>query len=293
MLLKRCFKPFKKGRRGISPIVATMLIFSIIIVGVAAGVILILPLVDRMNDESTIRSMENHFLEFDEGILSISRQGVNAKTVIDVYMDDGRLLFSDGDSIGLILSLEGTGLPNQTIVTDTSLGSLDYRLDVSRNLIGLEAGESRYVNGPDRSVPRSFVIGSNPKYPHISNVTESRDSDGVGYQVSLNYRVVVVVGNDTTSGIMTVTVYMIKLVETGPSLLSTTGVVRESYSLIAMNNGTTQTTQKFTTSGLTRLVISASINGVDDSEVPYNFATTNSEVVVNTIMTEVLVSHTT
>lgn len=272
---------------------ATMLIFSIIIIGVAAGVILILPLVDRMNDESTLRSMENYLLDFDGGVLSVRSQGVNAKTVIDVYMDDGRLLFSDGASISLIMSLEDTGLPNQTILGTTSLGSLDYRLDVSRNLLGLDPGESRYVNGPDRSVPRSFVIGSNPKYPFMSNVTESRDPDGVGYQVSLNYRVGVGVFNDTTSGIMCVTVYMIRLVEARTSLLSAGGVVRESYSLVAMNNGTTQTTQKFTTTGLTRLVISASINGVDDSEVPYDFATTNSEVVVKTIVTEVFVSYTT
>lgn len=290
MLLTRFFKPFKKGRRGVSPIVATMLIFSIIIIGVAAGVILILPLVDRMNDESTMRSMENYFLDFDEGVLSVSRQGVDAKTVIDVYMDDGRLSFSDGSSISLVMSLVGTGLPDQVILGTMSLGSLDYRLNVGRDLLGLNPGDSRYLNGPDRSVERSLVIGSDSNYDRMSNVIESRDSDGVGYRVSLNYRVQVMISNDTASGIMSVYVYMIRLVEARPGLLSF-GVSSTTYSLIATNNGTTQTSEMFTTTGLTRLVISASINGVDDDERPYDFFTTNSEVVVYTIVTEVLVSY--
>ncbi|MHA2232302.1 MAG: hypothetical protein ACXAB4_07410, partial [Candidatus Hodarchaeales archaeon] len=55
-------------RRGVSPVLATIIIFAIIISGIMIAVVQVFPEIERMRARSTIESVESGFLELDAAI---------------------------------------------------------------------------------------------------------------------------------------------------------------------------------------------------------------------------------
>jgi flagellin-like protein len=208
-------------RRGVSPVLATIIIFAIIISGIMIAVVQVFPEIERMRARSTIESVESGFLELDAAIMELVGEGSYgtgagtsvASRTVSIHTPQGSIGFERGalfnlqlldesDSPIVLLNTTNPAGPTTTsIFLNEPLGALDYQIDSTHKF--LSAGKMRYLTGASPDTRRDHVMvsgvlsGSETSDLSPTNLTLSRDQEGGLQHIQLNYRVRVVVSYQT------------------------------------------------------------------------------------------------
>ncbi len=179
-------------RRAISPVIATIMIFGLIITGVMITFIQVLPYIEKAKSQESVSAVQNSFLELDTAIKSlISESGSpGGYRTVFVQKPQGRIDYipnrnfvsfglkdQDDNSILMILQEQGMGL-------------LDWQYSSPQSL--LPRGTTKFLTGPDPYKTRNpvFLTGtfSNEEYNDLTNLTLSHQNDRK-HHISLNYRI--------------------------------------------------------------------------------------------------------
>ncbi|MHA2494049.1 MAG: hypothetical protein ACXAEL_02160 [Candidatus Hodarchaeales archaeon] len=201
-------------RRGVSPVLATIIIFAIIISGIMIAVVQVFPEIERMRARSSIESVESGFLELDEAIMELVGEGSygtglstsSASRTVSIHTPQGSIGFDTGTIFNLQLRDQSDAtieLQNSTnlgithIFHNEPLGLVDYRIDTTHKF--LSAGKKQYLTGASRTTQRDLVMvsgvlsGSELSEFRPTNLTLSRAEDGDDQNIQLDYRVRLVV----------------------------------------------------------------------------------------------------
>ncbi|MFX1517643.1 MAG: hypothetical protein ACFFC6_15170 [Promethearchaeota archaeon] len=192
-------KIFSK-KRGVSPILATVIIFGLIISGVMITYIQVVPYIQQAQSEEAITTTSNSFLELDTSIKAlISESGAPGgfRTVLfnkpagrieyesDRYVYRLRLLDQDENLVYNILA----EITNDSVGA-LSFGVLDWIYNSPQAII--PRGTTKYLTGPDPYKFREpiFTTGTftSTDYLDITNLTLSHLDDR-RHHIMLNYRI--------------------------------------------------------------------------------------------------------
>jgi len=230
-------------KRAVSPVVATILIFGLIIAGVVIGFTQVLPFIERAQTESALSSITAGFLGVDQAIQELIGAGDTgsgtfspSRTVsinkprgvlrvdmpgllfnIDVYDQDGSPSLPD-TRLGSALGTHVQGTP----LTVIDLGRLQFEIQSPFDLLG--GASRRYIKGPESTAPRSQVIvlplaevGS--EYLELTNLTLSPGTLS-RYFLNLDYRTKLSVDVDPTTPALSVRLYLICISGSMPDVIA-------------------------------------------------------------------------
>ena len=187
-----------KTCRGVSPVLATVMIFALIITGVMITFVQVIPYIEQAQSEQVIASARNSYLELDTTIKSLlSESGTPGgfRTVLftkpagTVYYEDRyyislRLLDHDGALVHNIL--KGIAPP----YGEQEIGVLDWVYNSPRSI--LPRGTTKYLTGPNPYKIREpvFLTGTfaSTDYQDLTNLTLSHLDDR-RHHITLNYRI--------------------------------------------------------------------------------------------------------
>lgn len=198
-LKRKISRIFMKNCRGVSPILATIMIFGLIITGVMITFIQVIPYIEQAQSEEAIGIVRNSFLELDSTIKSLlSESGIPGgfRTVFftkprgTVYYEQDhsrvslRLLDQDGNLVYNVL--KSIAPPNGVL----EIGVLDWMYNSPRNI--LPRGTTKYLTGPDPYKSREpvFLTGNfaSTDYQDQTNLRLSHLDDRK-HHVTLDYRI--------------------------------------------------------------------------------------------------------
>jgi hypothetical protein len=181
-----------KKRRGISPILATVIIFGLIITGVMVTFIQVVPFIEQAQSEETIAVVRNSFIDLDSAIKTlISESGTPGgfRTII-FNKPSGRLDYeSDHYFISLkLLDQDDTSVYDFFELQEIS--ALDWIYNSPRSV--LPRGTSKYLTGPSPYEIRNRVFLTGPfsttDYQDITDLTLSHLDDR-RHHITLSYRI--------------------------------------------------------------------------------------------------------
>jgi len=96
-------KKFLKSKKGVSPVISTILIFSILMTGVIFTYSWGLPLVLNFQDKSEVNDVENQFYELDRNIKIVTHEGDGATRATQFEFKNGLLNYTSSSNFSLIL----------------------------------------------------------------------------------------------------------------------------------------------------------------------------------------------
>lgn len=182
-----------KKRLGISPVLATVMIFGLILTGVMLTFIQIVPYIDKAKSEENISSVRNSFLNLDTTIRSLFSESGSPggfRTVL-FTKPAGRISFeNDINLISLKLQDESE---NEvfSILESESVGLLDWVYTSPASI--LPRGTSKYLTGTDPYKIRDPVFLTGPfaseENNDITNLTLSHVKSDRRHHMTLNYRI--------------------------------------------------------------------------------------------------------
>lgn len=193
-------KIFSKSR-GVSPVLATVIIFGLIITGVMITFVQVVPYIQQAQSEEAIATTRNSFLELDTTIKSlISESGAPGgfRTILfnkpagRIEYDPIRYHFGlkllDQDEKLVFNILEE--MTNETTGGFLPIGVLDWIYNSPRAVI--PRGTTKYLTGPDPYKYRDpiFLTGTftSTDYLDLTNLSLSHLDDR-RHHVTLNYRI--------------------------------------------------------------------------------------------------------
>ncbi|MFW9855825.1 MAG: hypothetical protein ACFFFG_12240 [Candidatus Thorarchaeota archaeon] len=206
--LKPSFSKIISRHRSVSPILAAVIIFALILVGVMVTYIQIIPFIDRAQTEESITAVRNSFLELDSTIKSlISESGApGGFSTILMQVPSGQIDYTpESYHVGLRLVDRNDQLvynifndidPQDGIL---DIGILDWVYNSPQAV--LPRGSFQYLTGPNPYEIRDqvFITGpfSTTAWPDITNLTLSHQNDR-RHHISLNYRIAIHLSIETS-----------------------------------------------------------------------------------------------
>ncbi len=188
------FSIFTKKNRGVSPVLATVIIFGLIITGVMITFVQVIPYIEQAQSEEAIAAARNSFLELDTTIKSLlSESGTPGgfRTILFskpsgiVYFIEDRYYFS------LRLYDQDDNIV-YTIFDEQEVGALDWVYNSPRSV--LPRGTTKYLTGPDPYKTRDPILltgtFSSTDYQDLTNLTLSHLNDKK-HHITLNYRIAI------------------------------------------------------------------------------------------------------
>ncbi|MFX1285240.1 MAG: hypothetical protein ACFFB5_16425 [Promethearchaeota archaeon] len=179
-------------RRSVSPVLATVIIFGLIITGVMITFVQVIPYIEQAQSEEAIAAARNSFLELDstiKALLSESGTPGGFRTVLfskpagTIHFIDDRYHFS------LRLLDQDDNIVHE-IFEEQEIGALDWIYNSPRSV--LPRGSTKYLTGPDPYKTRDpiFLTGvfSSVDYQDLTNLTLSHLDDR-RHHITLNYRI--------------------------------------------------------------------------------------------------------
>jgi len=129
-------------KRAVSPIIATVLLLAIIVVGVSFVYFLAIPIITRMQDTAMIRRVENSMLLLGDNVLTVVNEGHGSERVTQFSYGKGTLLIYP-ETIQIVFQmLKDSGVQDEY---DQGLGKIEYSVDTLSNII---SPDSRlYIRG--------------------------------------------------------------------------------------------------------------------------------------------------
>jgi len=188
-------KLYRNRRRGVSPILATVIIFGLIITGVMVTFVQVVPYIEQAQSEEAISTVKNSYLDLDKVIkdlISESGEPGGYRTVL-IRKTAGKIVY-DPAKYHFALKLidqDSNIVYNFTSLQDgQKIGVLDWIYNSPRNIV--PRGTSQYFNGPNPYEKRNpiFLSGAfaSTDYQDMTNLTLSHQNDRK-HHVTLNYRI--------------------------------------------------------------------------------------------------------
>jgi len=183
-----------KKNRGVSPVLATIIIFGLIITGVMVTFIQVVPYIEQAQSEQTISSVKNGFVDLDNTIKSLISESGNPggfRTVL--FTKPAGTLDFNPNAFTISLSLYDQDSNSvYDFFDEQEIGILDWVYSSPRAV--LPRGTSKYLTGPDpyKNRDQTVLTGmfSNTEYKELTNLTLSHQSDRK-HHITLNYRMAV------------------------------------------------------------------------------------------------------
>ena len=188
------FNRWRKKTRGVSPVLATIIIFGLIITGVMVTFIQVVPYIEQAQSEQTISSVKNGFVDLDNTIKSlISESGDPGGFRTVLFTKPAGTLDFNPNEFTISLSLYDQDSNSvYDFFDEQEIGILDWVYSSPRAV--LPRGTSKYLTGPDpyKNRDQTVLTGmfSNTEYKELTNLTLSHQSDRK-HHITLNYRMAV------------------------------------------------------------------------------------------------------
>jgi hypothetical protein len=194
------FNRWRKKNRGVSPVLATVIIFGLIITGVMVTFIQVVPYIEQAQSEQTISSVKNSFIDLDNTINSLISESGNPggfRTVL--FTKPAGTLDFNPNKFTISLSLNDQDSNSvYDFFNEQEIGILDWVYSSPRAV--LPRGTSKYLTGPDpyKNRDQTILTGifSNTEYKELTNLTLSHQSDRK-HHIALNYRIAVYLTMET------------------------------------------------------------------------------------------------
>ena len=194
LLKKPKIDRWRNKKRGVSPVLATIIIFGLIITGVMVTFIQVVPYIEQAQSEQTISSVTNSFTDLDNTIKSLISESGNPggfRTVL-FTKPAGTLEFNPDQFITSLSLYDQDSSSVYDFILDQEIGILDWTYSSPRAV--LPRGTSKYLTGPDpyKDRDQTFLTGifGNTEYKELTNLTLSHGSDRK-HHITLNYRLAV------------------------------------------------------------------------------------------------------
>lgn len=188
------FNRWRKKNRGVSPVLATIIIFGLIITGVMVTFIQVVPYIEQAQSEQTISSVKNSFIDLDNTIKSlISESGDPGGFRTVLFTKPAGTLDFNPNEFTISLSLYDQDSNSvYDFFDEQEIGILDWVYSSPRAV--LPRGTSKYLTGPDpyKNRDQTVLTGmfGNTEYKELTNLTLSHQSDRK-HHIALNYRIAV------------------------------------------------------------------------------------------------------
>jgi hypothetical protein len=194
LLKQPIFNRWEKKKRGVSPVLATVIIFGLIITGVMVTFIQVIPYIEQAQSEQTISSVRNSFIELDNTIKSLISESGNPggfRTVL--FTKPAGTLDFDPEKFIISLSLNNQdGNSEYNFLQEQEIGILDWTYNSPRAV--LPKGTSKYLTGPEpyKTRDQTILTGmfSTTEYKELTNLSLSHQTDRK-HHITLNYRMAV------------------------------------------------------------------------------------------------------
>ena len=218
---------YKKRRRAVSPIIATVIIFALILAGVLIGVLQVLPYIEQSRTETALATIQGSFLSIDSAISSIISAGgytgnglTSSTQQISLQTTLGTLSLLNVSNYVAIRNFTTSINPlvgNQGTITYPFIAYFDNSLSFAfqSSAPQIAVGAKEYLNGPNPLVQRpayAFLQYGTPtsNYQGMSNLTLTRDSNN--QYINLNYRPKIIITlSQSTALDVNVRVYLVQL----------------------------------------------------------------------------------
>jgi hypothetical protein len=174
-----------KIHRGISPIIATLLILGLVTTGVVIGLFQILPFIERSRIESGLTATQTGLIELDNTIHELIIGGGGFKNV-EIDKPLGIISLLPGEDI-YFFSIVNTITPAVLYEYNNSNGIIEFEAPADYDIIPV--GEFKFLSGPDPYTSRDEVVfldqtsqtSSEYSSMNIINMTRSPTSIQIDY----------------------------------------------------------------------------------------------------------------
>ncbi|WP_287585382.1 hypothetical protein [Candidatus Borrarchaeum sp.] len=256
-------KKFLKSKKGVSPVISTILIFSILMTGVILTYSWGLPLVLVFQDKSEVNDVENQFYELDRNIKIVTHEGDGATRSTQFEFKKGLLNYTSSSNFSLIVvsgdspdfadpdaiirGLDDSGIPD--------LGRMSYVVQSSMDDLAINS--STALTGAVDAYPILNVTeGARDAglYPAFEEADQNQDISRIVYtrpessfySLYLEYRPILVITAQKSDGRidwLDVELHLIELDNVGsfPEVGSTKiivkriDIIRDSWSSVSTN----------------------------------------------------------
>lgn len=183
---------WNRRRRGVSPVLATVIIFGLIITGVMVTFIQVVPFIEHAQSEQTISSVKNSFIDLDDTIESLISESGNPggfRTIL-FTKPAGTLEFNPLAYYITLYLEDQDGELVHSVVDELEMGMLDWIYSSPSTII--PRGTMKYLTGPDpyKTRDQAFITGmfSTSENQDLTNLTLSHQSDRK-HHIMLDYRI--------------------------------------------------------------------------------------------------------
>ena len=186
------YMKFKMNRRAVSPVVAIILMFILIIAAIGISLIYMLPSISSFKDKSYNNSNNLYFLALDSSIqeLIINPPPISKEFIF--FHEQGEL-FYDESWLVMFLMHEISGTRTHLVMQD----NITRFIHRSTSIADYERGEHRYLIGP-QDQDYVFINGSSKVYNEVAVLNTSRTIYEASYlDLALYYRYVLAVDYET------------------------------------------------------------------------------------------------
>jgi len=159
---------FKKNRRAVSPIIAVILMFVLIIAAIGISLAYMLPSISSFKDKSYNNSNNLYFIALDSTIKDLITNTPPTSKQFHLNQEQGELYFDSSWDVFFLLR-DVTGIQTSLILQD----NVTRLLHRSTAVADYDRGEHRYLIGPDNQ-DYLFINGSSTIYNEVSVLNTSR-----------------------------------------------------------------------------------------------------------------------
>jgi hypothetical protein len=117
-------KKILKSRRGVSSIISTLVIFTVMVSALGLAFSQIIPSLERFQTQSDLTAATNTFLSFDSEIKTLINTPDNSSSVLRYNLDNGILDLKQNREIALLINSGGVALLNKSYFT----GEVEYKI---------------------------------------------------------------------------------------------------------------------------------------------------------------------
>lgn len=183
----------KLNRRGMSPIVATILMFVLILAAIGISLAYMFPSIDSFKDKSYNSSNNLYFIALDSTIQEMINNPPPATKQFYFNQEQGQVLFDSSWKVYFLLN-DITGIQSLLALQD----NVTRLIHKSTAIADFERGEHRYVIGPQNQ-DYTFINNSNTIYNEIGVLNASRTYYDSSYlNLALYYRYVLSIQYSST-----------------------------------------------------------------------------------------------
>ncbi len=169
-IIKTIIRQTKKrvfNKRAVSPVIATVIIFALIMVGVGIVFLQAIPYINRIQAESAIASAESTMLRVDTAIKELLEEANpkeaigSSNRIVDVYMPAGRYEFENPILLFSLHLKEANGpLGGQPLISNYQIGDFHFKYRSPFNV--LPKGGFEYLTGTNPFLARFPAVVQSP-----------------------------------------------------------------------------------------------------------------------------------